>query len=69
MITRITDAYVRHYTDNGTYVAYVEWVDEHNHSGRTEGPAESDCQPVHSHMAVLFARATRQGVETRLEHW
>jgi hypothetical protein len=68
-IAKITDAYVRHYSDTNQMKAYVEWIDHKGSVGRTEGAAETDCTPRSTHMAVLFARATREGIETRLERW
>ena len=68
-IARISAAYVRHYRETGQRIAYVEWIDERGRVGITEGPAKPDRVPVHAHMAALFARATREGVETRFEEW
>ena len=63
MIQRITDAYVRHYTDNGQTTAYVEWVDREGKSGRTEG------QPDGAHMQALLKMAAWEGVAVREETW
>ena len=43
MIAKITDAYVRHYSDNGQTKAYVEWIDNRGKAGRTEGGACHCC--------------------------
>ncbi len=55
----LTDAYIRHYTDNDQHTAYVEW----NDGARTEGPPES------AHMLYLFLRANKEGVRIRRETW
>jgi hypothetical protein len=70
MIARITDAYVRHYPDNGQSDAYVEWIDDKGQSGRTVGPL-FPCAPVilNTHMTALFARANREGIAIRGETW
>lgn len=63
MIAKITAAYVRHYTDNGQTKAYVEWLDSHGRSGRTEGEADRRTRkPIGAHMTALFDRARREGV-------
>ena len=81
MIARITDAYVRHYRDSDDFKTYVEWVDDHGQTGRTESSAARD--PFHwrawplsvymftgsEHMAALLARAGREGVPIRGETW
>lgn len=70
MIAKITDAYVRHYSDSDQTTSYVEWIDSRGQAGRTEGPAEyPSCIPSSTHIAALFARATLEGIETRLERW
>ena len=56
MITKITRAYTRHYSDNGQTFAYVEWTDNKGRSGRTEGKRNG------LHMAALLQRAQREGV-------
>ena len=56
----IKRAYTRHYRDNDSLKAYVEWSD----GGRTEGEAEYyHGVPVPSgvHMGELFDRAMRDG--------
>ncbi len=79
-IAKITDAYVRHYTDNDSVVAYVTWVDEGGRQGRTETklpwkwgdwvnhPA-SHLMYLGRHMAALFTRANREGIAIRGETW
>ncbi len=70
MIARITDAYVRRYSDNEQVKLYVEWVSDAGTSGRTEGelwPCEHT--PIGGHMAALFARANREGIAIRGETW
>ena len=71
IIAKITDAYVRYYYDNQSYKAYVEWIDEHGRAGRTQGDAVHNppWEPVGEHMIALFARAKREGIEPRREHW
>ncbi len=69
-IARITDAYVRHYSDNGQTTAYVEWHDEDGDCGRT-GDNLFPCEHVvlGAHMTALFARANREGIAIRGETW
>lgn len=62
-IAKILKAYLRHYSDNDTTVAYVEWVDTTGKKGRTEGP------PSNVHMVQLVARARREGVPIEREDW
>ncbi len=74
MITRILDAYVRHYSDNGQTMAYVEWEDASRlgkpKTGRTEGPLfPCPHEVLGAHMATLFARANREGIPIRGETW
>lgn len=64
MIAKITKAYVRTYTDNGQVTAYIEWLDQRNRSGRTEG-----AYPPGEHMGALLARAKREGVPVTRERW
>jgi hypothetical protein len=63
MIAKITDAYTRRYSDTGQVKTYVEWVDGHGRTGRTDGA------PNNAHMRTLLTRATREGVEHRREVW
>ena len=63
MITKITDAYFRNYKDNGQMKAYVEWIDDENKTGRTEG------EPENQHMQALMQRAQREGIAIRQEWW
>jgi hypothetical protein len=63
MITKITKAYVRTYSDNNQTTGYVEWIDNKNKTGRTEG------KPNGSHMKELFKRARREGVKVTKEKW
>jgi hypothetical protein len=63
MITKITRAYIRTYSDNGQTKAYVEWVDHKGERGRTEG------EPDNQHMQVLMSRAQREGVAVKRERW
>ena len=63
MITKITAAYVRTYSDNGQTKAYVEWVNHRGHTGRTEG------EPDNQHMQVLLKRAEREGVTVERQRW
>ncbi|KKL22226.1 hypothetical protein LCGC14_2437570 [marine sediment metagenome] len=69
-IAQVTDAYVRHYSDNGQTTAYVEWYDQDGDGGRTEGNL-FPCEHVvlGAHMAALFARANREGIAIRGETW
>ena len=62
-ITAITDAYIRHYSDNDQTVAYVEWIDDQGVRGRTEG------KPGNFHMLALFTRAVRENITPRHETW
>lgn len=84
MIKRITRAYVRHYSDNGQTKAYVEWLNHKGVFGRTEGDvgpcpccgmervasfADGRKIQLGPHMAALFARAEREGVDIEQETW
>lgn len=73
MITKITRAYTRHYSDNGQTFAYVEWIDNKGRSGRTEGAQHSDCcvRTPHfaTHMQALLNRAEREGLTIERERW
>lgn len=64
MITKITDTYLRRYTDNGQVAVYVEWIDRNGKRGRTEGAF-----PPGTHMQALLNRAQREGVPHRFEKW
>ena len=69
-IARITDAYVRHYSDSLDTKVYVEWVDNLGKTGRTEDelwPCEHT--PLGAHMTALFTRANREGIAIRGETW
>ena len=66
-IARITAAYMRHYSDEDRWTAYVEWIDDRGDSGVTEGPAKPDGTPVHPHLQSLFERAKRAGIEPKAE--
>ena len=69
-IARVTDAYVRHYSDNGQTTAYVEWEGGDGRKGRTEGPLfPCSHEVLGEHMKVLFARANREGIPIRGETW
>ena len=63
MITKITRAYIRQYSDNGQVTAYVEWLCQKGKSGRTEGSPQS------LHMTALLSRATREGLVIEHEIW
>lgn len=63
MIVKITRAYTCHYHDNNSTVAYVEWIDTNNKSGRTEGKENNP------HMTELFRRAKREGAPITREVW
>ena len=63
MIKKITQAYIRHYSDNKQTVAYVEWSDDEGNSGRTEG------KPNNLHMRALFSRAEREDIPITREAW
>ena len=69
-IAQVTDAYVRHYSDNGQTTAYVEWIGSDGGSGLTGGNL-FPCPHVvlGSHMTALFARANREGIAIRGETW
>lgn len=73
MITRITKAYIRKYSDNGQTVAYVEWIDGKGKTGRTEGSEHRDCciptPHFGTHMQALLDRATREGVTVERQQW
>lgn len=63
MITKITKAYIRTYSDSGQVTAYVEWVDSRNQTGRTEGKEDNP------RMAALLKRAEREGIEVERQRW
>ena len=70
MITKITAAYVRHYSDNGQTTAYVEWINSHGKTGRTEGAADPRTRtPIGAHMTALLDRAAREGVTIEQQIW
>lgn len=73
MIAKITRAYVRHYRDNNSTVAYVEWIDHRGAAGRTEGPVLTTngtlAQVYGLHMGALMARAICHGVEVERQTW
>jgi hypothetical protein len=56
---KLTDYYIRHYTDNGQITAYAQW----NDGVRTEGKPDS------AHMSYLRLRAHKEGVQIRNEKW
>jgi hypothetical protein len=64
----IKRVYTRHYTDNDTWRAYVEWAD----GSRTEGQAiehKGDVLPTSLHMSNIFDRARRQGLTVEHQTW
>lgn len=63
MITRITKAYIRTYSDSGQTTAYVEWADRKRQTGRTEGKQDN------THMKALLDRAQREGVTVERQRW
>jgi hypothetical protein len=63
VITEITKAYVRTYSDTGQVIAYVEWVDDKGEAGRTEG------RESNGHMIALLLRAEREGVTVERQRW
>lgn len=63
MITKITKAYTRKYSDTKQTVSYVEWVDNKGKSGRTEGDAKN------LHMSALLNRACKEGVQVEEQTW
>ena len=72
-ISRITRAYVRHYRDNDSHVAYVEWLDDKGATGRTEAPVRAESGTLEHvyglHMGALMARAICHGIEIERETW
>lgn len=63
MIDRITKITTRKYSDTGQIVAYVEWVDCCERTGRTEG------SHLNQHMIALMSRGIREGVPHISEEW
>lgn len=63
MITKITKTYIRTYSDSGQVTAYVEWIDNRDQTGRTEGREDN------THMRELLKRAEREGVEVERQRW
>lgn len=64
MISKITKAYTRTYSDSGQSKVYVEWIDSRGKAGRTEGNL-----PAGGHMSALLDRAKREGVQPTNETW
>lgn len=64
MITKITKAYTRHYSDNNQTTTYVEWIDNKGREGRTEGTITP-----RGHMEALVMRAAREGVKLEQQIW
>lgn len=65
---KIVKAYTRHYRDNDSLKAYVEWSD----GARTKGDAHRYhglVLPSGIHMGALFDRAIRDGITIRREVW
>lgn len=65
---KIVRVYTRHYRDNDSTKAYVEWTD----GSRTEGEAEDYhgvLVPVGPHMGALFDRALANGLTIGREVW
>jgi hypothetical protein len=65
---KITKVYTRHYRDNDTLKAYVEW----NDGSRTEGEAENYhglAIPCGEHMGALFDRAIHEGLTVDRQTW
>lgn len=73
MIAQITRAYVRHYRDNDSRVAYVEFVDGKGKPGRLEAPVRAAtgtlAQVYGEHMGAIMARAICHGIEIERETW
>lgn len=73
MITKITRAHIRTYSDSGQVTAYVEWIDNKGRTGRTEGSQHSNCcvREPHfgTHMQALLQRASREGLTVESERW
>lgn len=76
MITKITAAYARHYRDNGSRVAGVEWIDSKGRKGTTEGSigpcrccGRGTKNELGAHMQALFDRAQREGVTIEHQTW
>lgn len=60
-IRRIRAAAIRHWSDTGQIVAYIDWTDERGQYGCTSG------RPDSAHIQALIARAVREGVVVRQE--
>lgn len=73
MISKITRAYVRTYSDNGQTKACVEWIDHRGQTGRTEGDVRAKTGTLAAvygdHMGALMARAICSGIEIQREVW
>lgn len=61
----ITRIYIRHYSDNGQTMAYVEWSD----GSRTEGHVKDATGALGIHMQALFDRGIREGLTIERETW
>lgn len=80
-IARVERFYIRHYRDNGSTVAYCEWIDSKGQRSRTEGqprgiagaggPGTICAFGYHfgAHMSALAARADREGISIETETW
>lgn len=71
-IARVTRFYIRHYRDNGSTVAYCEWIDSKGQRGRTEGdmsPALTVPARFGTHITCLGLRAIREGLTVQFEIW
>lgn len=69
---KISRVYVRHYSDNGQTMAYVDWADGSRTCGDLhylDHPHRTLAPTFGAHMHALFARAKREGLRLQRETW
>jgi hypothetical protein len=63
MISKITRAAIRIYSNNGRHVALIWYINNHGHYEVIEG------RPNGLHMLQLLKRAEREGVKVERQIW
>jgi hypothetical protein len=64
----ILQASIVYYSDNRQHAAYVTWLDNRGHQGRTVCQDYNTTRPS-LHMQALLLRAMREGVAIQKECW
>lgn len=67
-IKYILTASIVYYSDNRQHAAYVTWLDNRGHQGRTCCMDYNTARPA-LHMQALLLRAMREGVAVQKEVW